>query len=110
MAKKFFSVMILAAIIFFCGQNNFAQAKDIYVGTYNSGYEAYLMTETIRTNDSEMYCKIKAVYGGDIIFVNYKFSFGRGIYYENSQGFSGKCDEYKTPIEWKIVDVAQKYW
>ena len=44
--RKTFSVMILAAIIFFCGQNNFANAQDVYAGN-TGGLDFYVDTNTI---------------------------------------------------------------
>ena len=48
MFKKFFSVMLLAAmLIFVSGQNNSAQAQDVYVGNRPNGDSVYLMTDSI---------------------------------------------------------------
>ena len=47
MFKKILSVMILLAVVFICGQNNFAQAKDVYMGNDENGNKVYLMTESI---------------------------------------------------------------
>ncbi len=44
--KKIFSVIILAAIIFFCSQNNFANAQDVYAGN-TGGLDFYVDTNTI---------------------------------------------------------------
>jgi len=46
MFKKIFAV-ILFAVIFFCGRNNFASAKDVYVGNEKNGDPVYLMTDSI---------------------------------------------------------------
>ena len=43
--KKFLSVLILA-IIFFCSQNNFASAQDVYAGN-TGGLDFYVDTNTI---------------------------------------------------------------
>ena len=45
--KKIFSVMILSTIIFFCGQNNFANAKDVYAGN-TGGLNFFVDTNSIR--------------------------------------------------------------
>ena len=102
--------MMVAVVFMTAGQNSNAEAREVYCGTYRDGNEAYLMTETIRTNDSELYCTVKAVKGRNLFYINYKFSPGRGIWYSNSQGFSGECDQYKTPIAWRIWSEASKYW
>ena len=40
--KKLFSVLILIAVIFFCGQNNFASAQDVWLYTDKNNAEYYL--------------------------------------------------------------------
>ena len=85
MFKKFFAV-ILFAVIFFCGQNNFASAKDYYLGDYENGSEGYLMSETIKYFrdyngeyiEAEGYsCTVKAIdSGGNIQYISYKWKQG----------------------------------
>lgn len=69
--KKIIPVMVLLVSIFFVfGQNSKAEATDIYVGTYDDGSKAYLMTETIRElkKDESIYnCTVKAVYNNSEI-------------------------------------------
>ena len=107
--KKLLSVVLIAVALIFVG-NNQAEAQDVYCGTYSDGSKAYLMTETIQTNDSEMYCTVKATKGNNVIYIYYKFGYGRGIWYSNSQGFSGECTQYGTPIAWNIQNEASRYW
>ena len=84
MVKKIFSVMLLAAaLIFISGQNNFANAQDIYLGVYEDGRTGYLMDETIKYYRdyngeyiiSEGYtCTVKAINsGGNVQYINYKW-------------------------------------
>ena len=47
MFKKIFSAMLLAAMIFICGQNNFAKAKDIWVYKYPNGNSLYIVYESV---------------------------------------------------------------
>jgi len=110
MLKKFLSVSLLAVALIFFGSQEKVSAYDVYCGTYRDGNKAYLMTETIQTNDSGMYCTVKAVKGNNVTYIYYKFGFGRGIWYSNSQGFSGECTQYGTPIAWNIQSEASRYW
>ena len=112
--KKILSVMLLAmTLLFVGGQNNFASAKDVYVGTSNTtGRDCYLMTETISTYRKSLHgINIKATLkmvrrsDGNIQYLYYDFhDAGSPAYFENSQGFEGHIDQYKTPIEWNM------YW
>ena len=51
--KKFLTAILLATVIFFCGQNNFANAQDVYAGN-TGGLDFYVDTNTITpTGDYE---------------------------------------------------------
>lgn len=80
MLKKFFAVMILAAAMVFVGsQNNFAEAREVYVGNYSDGTAVYLLTETVSMGrpfgdgSPQFTCRVRA--GRD--YLNYRF-FGTG--------------------------------
>ena len=65
------------AMIIVGGQNSKAEAYDHYVGTYNNGLKAYLVTETILsfdTGDTFGYtCTVKAVNSsGSVSYINYE--------------------------------------
>lgn len=52
--RKIFSVIILTAIIFFCGQNNFASAQDVYAGN-TGGLDFYVDTNSIYLENKESF-------------------------------------------------------
>lgn len=115
MAKKIFSVMLLAAIIFFCGQNK-AAAYDVYVGTSNTtGRDCYILTESIYwENYYECSATLKMVNPstGNVKFLNYEFMvMQHWIDFKNSQGYSGTVNS-SVPIEnamWNfILDYSTK--
>ncbi len=111
MLKKFFATFFLAAIIF-VGQNNFAEAEDVWVGTSNAtGWECYIMTETIRhMGDSDVNLATLKMVAKDnsVRKMEYRFWWDFGIErvcFSNSQGFNGIADAYETPIEWRMWQV-----
>ena len=105
--QKLFSILLLAlTLIFLGGQFNQAEARDYYVGTWRSGYDAYLMTETITTGRSEFKCTVKAVKGRDIMYIDYHFWIGRGWIFSNSDGITSSVDtavKQGSSIEANIV-------
>lgn len=103
--KKICSVMILAAILIF--SRNFAQAQDVYVGTYPAtNLNAYLMTETVKITNRNPFgpmftCTVRA---GRNYYINYNFTIedttarNRRTRWQNSDGYSGYLDN-NSPIE-----------
>ena len=112
-------MLLSVSLILVGGQYNQVEAADYYVGTYKDGNDAYLMTETIRhyaaTSRDEAYsgtydCKVKAVRGRSVTYIDYHFYVGDdGWYYRNSQGFGGYMSEGVTPIANKIFDYMVKH-
>ena len=99
MLKKFFATMFFAVIIF--AGNNFASAQDVYVGTSNTtGWDCYLMTETIRGDSRNRHVTLKMVTrSGNVKYLNYYFFIqDHRILFENSRGYSGVVNS-STPIE-----------
>ena len=96
--KKVFSVMLLAvALIFISGQNNQAEASEVYVGTYSDGTAVYLLTETIRGHSWRdlFYCRVRAGYD----YLDYEFRHNAGNpTYRNSEGYSGYCYDGSSPV------------
>ena len=111
MLKKILSVKILFAIIFFCGQNK-TFAADYYVGTYDSGLRAYVMTETLHFYGNYRWytVKVKATDGRQIVYVDYSFdgAAGRRETFKNSQGYSGVVES--GTVEDNINGYALKVW
>lgn len=93
--QKFLAIAIFAVGIF-AAQISTAQASDVYVGTYSSGYQVDLMTETVRLQSRDRMdytCRVKAVRGGDVIYVDYTFWEDRQSpyeFYRDSSGNTGK--------------------
>lgn len=85
--KKFLIAAALAVEIF-GGQ---AEAADVYVGEWEGGWKAYVMTETKRGGSSEMSCTIKTVSPrGTVKYIDYVFSFyGDRVTFKDSTGASG---------------------
>ena len=108
--KQLFMMMLLAVtFILVGGQVNQVEAADYYVGTYKDGNDAYLMTETIRHDNTVAragiwYCTVKAVKGNNAFYIDYTFyADSEGWKYQNTQGFHAKVT-YRTPIAQRILD------
>ena len=69
MKKLFLALTLVAALISIGYQSRTAEAADYYLGVYDDGKEAYLMTETLRfekyayveDGPGRYYCSVKAV-------------------------------------------------
>lgn len=116
MMKKFFMAAIVGIII--CAGVK-AEAADIYVGMSPvTGYECYVMTNTIRYKDenrmfvSSATLKMVDLYGG-VQYLDYTFfdldNDAIDVDFTNSQGFSGKATPQDTPIEWAMYTVINDY-
>lgn len=111
MFRKIFSTLILAAVIFI-GSQNFVEARDVYVGTSNTtGWDCYLMTETMSGDSRACHVTLKMVtQSGRVSYLNYFiFIQDHHILFENSQGHSGRVTQYGTPIEWNMYRVIEQY-
>ena len=112
MLKNFLPILF-AAIFFTCASfQNSAEAQDIWVGTSPAtGWECYIMTETIRhLGDSDINLATLKMVAKDnsVRQMEYRFWWDFRIdrvRFENSQGFKGIADEYETPIEWRMWQV-----
>ena len=110
MLKKWISIMVLTlALVFVGSQNNQAEAREVYVGTYSDGSDVYLLTETISMLDGEhtpyFYCKVRA--GRD--YLNYDFYESSGKwYYKNSEGYRGQVYNGQSPVAANIFDYIRK--
>ena len=105
MRKIFLALMCFAIII---AQNNHAAAYDQYVGTYEDGYAAYLMTETLVGTDGYNFrCTVKASKYDDYVYIGYTFWLDGAFYVRSSQGFFGEVDKYKTPVVYNLTRFVQ---
>lgn len=84
-------ILLLLTLLFFFTLNilfvNPAEAKDHYLGVYEDGREAYVMTETVKYYeehrngylDAQGYiCTVKAVYphSDNVEYISYKYMYG----------------------------------
>ena len=78
--------------------------SEYYIGKFNvSNAEGYLLTETLRKTGNTTYeARLKAIFpSGQVQFIDYFIDIGEKSF-SNSDGFNGKIDEYRTPIEYGI--------
>ena len=112
MMKNFLPILF-AAIFFTCASfQNSAEAQDIWVGTSPAtGWECYIMTETIRhLGDSDINLATLKMVAKDnsVRQMEYRFWWDFSIdrvVFSNSQGFNGIADANETPIEWRMWQV-----
>ena len=109
--KKFLSVMFLIAV-FVIGQNNSAEAGDVYIGSYLDGNEVYLMTETVQkipAGGGCYKCTVKVDIDGTFVQVDYDFFCEPdGWYYKNSEDFKGWVYDGRAPMAAKILDYLRQ--
>ena len=110
--KKFLAAMVLAVTLVFIGsQNNQAEAYDYYVGTWKSGYDAYLMTETIGgSRVDDFTCTVKAVNGRSVMYINYSFywdAYAHAWRFSNSDGVNNSVNN-GTSIEKNIMSFVAR--
>lgn len=108
--KKIFSVIILAAVLIFLG-NNQAEAREVYVGSYSDGTAVYILTETIERNgpgsrfrNSSITCMCTVRAGND--YLQYWFELDE---YKNSEGYHGKINDGKSPVARAIYNYCMNY-
>ncbi len=86
--------------------------SEVYVGTYRSGLDAYILTDSFsfRGGSDSFHCTIKAT-GYETVFLEYDFmrSDKGDVVYSNSQGYSGKLG-HNTEVENSIWKFAQEYY
>lgn len=94
MLKKFFCTILLASVIFICGQNNFANAQDVYAGN-TGGLDFYVDTNTIvPTGD---YDEMRG--GGDRIYY---------AFYVNVKKIEQTSGELNDINQWKFYVVPER--
>ena len=82
--KKFFSVIILSAIIFFCGQNKI-EAADVWLYTDRNGAEYYLREYNLPAR-SWSFAHVVKVSGNTVQDLAYHFELYPGIPYKVCEG------------------------
>jgi hypothetical protein len=114
MLKKILATAILAGALTFNAAPNTAEAYDHFVGTSNAtGWECYVITETIKRSNDTTYATLKMVKpNGNVSYLGYRFWYDSQrdvMRFANDEGFSGIANKYETPIEWEMVQVIRKY-
>ena len=113
--KKIFAAMLLAIVIFF--GNNFANAQDVYCGTYDKNFEAYFVSESLNFVGGfrNFDVTIKILKNNQIDYVYYEFRGSPGNReiepyqnFKNSKGKSGKI--VAGTLESNILSIANKFW
>ena len=113
--KKFLSMIILTAIIFICGQNNFANAQDIWLYTDKTGTEYYLRECSLPAR-SWSFAHVVKVSGKNITNLAYRFEMAGEVYYSVCEGSSS--DVFVSRESHPIIEkgtisqseVAAKIW
>lgn len=108
MLKKFFMTAIWLGALIFNAAPNSAEAYDKYVGNSPAtGWDCYVMTETISRSGGSTYVTLKMITGnGNVRYLDYTFWYdSRTLRFRTSEGFSGVVDRYATPIEWQVWQV-----
>ena len=107
MLKKVFTALLLAVtLIFVSTQDNIAEAREVYVGSYSDGTNVYLLTETIRQVGGGRWCSCRVRAGRD--YLNYDFSRNGGNpTYENSEGYRGHVYDGRSPVALAIWNYIQ---
>ena len=109
MVKKFFSVMILAAVLVLAG-NTQAEAGEVWVGNYSDGSSVYLLTHTVSIQSYRPYtftCTVRAGYD----YLNYRFYPVNGSpYYRNSEGYEGYVNGGASPVAASIYRYVVNNW
>jgi len=105
MLKKFFSVILLATVLIFVGNN--AEAREVYVGSYSDGTSVYLITESVRyraVGGGAWDCRVRA--GRD--YLNYQFWVeDTGWQYRNSEGYHGYAYNGSSPVAAAILNYIR---
>lgn len=114
MLKKFFMTAILLGALIFNAAPNSAEAYDKYVGNSPAtGWDCYVMTETISRSGGSTYVTLKMITGnGNVRYLDYTFWYDSRsdvMRFSNGEGFSGVANRYETPIEWEMVQVIRNY-
>lgn len=91
--KKFCATFFLAIAIIFCSQNNFAEAEEVFIGTYpTSNMQAYLITDTIEVKENSFTCTVISYFRSQHSYVRYYF-------FQKDNDFYYQCDANLNPLK-----------
>lgn len=121
---SFFLTLTAVLVINFFILVNQAEAKDQYLGVYEDGREAYVMTETIKWYeeyrngylDAQGYtCTVKAVYpnSNDVERISYKYMYGpqvdglekNGVFYGFRSEYLKRIKKMPNHPEKRLMDL-----
>ena len=113
MLKKMFLFLIVGLAVTFANIDK-AEAEDVYVGTSPAtGWDCYVMTETIRLNyNGTSYVTLKMyTQDGNERLSQYRFWYDseRDVMRFSNENYSGIANRYETPIEWNMLQVIRNY-
>ena len=98
MARKFFSVVLLALVLVLVNAGSQAEAGTRYVGSYSDGSDVYLLTHTVYIQSRRPYtfsCDVSAAGA----YLHYSFFPANGSpYYRNSEGYEGYVFGGQSPV------------
>lgn len=115
MKKSVLMIVWAALLIFATAQTNQAEAADYYIGSFRvSGAKGYIVTESIQQTAETIYkATLKAVFpSGEVQIIYYTFDNGDdmgNVTFRNSDGNSGRVDQYNTPVEYNMWHYIFKY-
>ena len=84
-------------------------SKGQYVGTYNSGMKAYIVSGTLKISPDRNSCNVRILAegdAGDITYLDYRiWREGNSLHFSNSEGYSGVITSNMTVENniWKVV-------
>ena len=114
MLKKFLMAGILTGALIFNAAPNNAEAYDHYVGySEATGWECYVITETIERSNDTTYVTLKMIKpSGNVSYLGYRFWYDSSrdvMRFSNDEGYSGIVNRYETPIEWEMLQVIRQF-
>ena len=106
--KKFFLATFVMAALMLCPVS--VQAYNYDCGAYPAtGLHGYLMTETIRVNNSAVYCTIVCYPSGNPYYIDYTFYYDNGDFcFRNSDGYRSRVS-WSTPVEQNAYDYMMAH-
>lgn len=107
-------ILLLSAVLFLCFGSGKTMAADYYAGTYASGLNAYVMTETVVMGEPgfrRFDVTVKAVDNQGNLVSHLKYHFwndpGQPVCFSNSEGYRGVVSASETPVEQNIWNIAE---
>lgn len=125
MKKSIFIMLLILSILLVGSQINKAEASDYYLGVYDNGQKAYLITETLKYSPykyeedgaGKYTCTVKAVFPNSNTFdkVYYEVNFGQmgAVITKNGRNYDRhemvELRKKTNSVEMKLVDFIKYY-